>query len=515
MQNTGAKQQTARQATMGVNMRPLDSSRKRVRFGDFDADLRSSELRKRGIRIKLQAQPFHVLQILLERRGEVVTREELQNSVWPAETFVDFDQGLNNAVKRLREALGDDAERPRFIETLAKRGYRFIGSIQDERNDFFDIGETEAPADEFAGSRADATDMGQAPAGSRQVEVSRSNQKGRAPAGGFAWGVATGILFSAFAAAAFLLHSYPGQIGEVLIQLGQRLEAKPAMQVMMSAAAPVPALVNPEQPAAPTIRAPIPFSPLQKPYGPGIAAAAEPYPELAGAEVSLTPVPISLPISTVADDLDLPSLVERIELRQPEIASQSARDNRDPMPPYPNSSAGKYLDVGKFGNGLRANQVMDELGQLGYDGVIVHNRSLWKNSYHILVGPYTNEGELVAARPGLESRGFSPQVLRSKSTRVSLPPMTIYGTDLTIKDCIVSWDLNSPEATVKFIKGRKVIATVRGKWEKREFVPKWNAIISLVKERGPETLVEIQWHDTDKVLVLDGEAFRFYPTSLM
>ena len=88
------------------------------RFGDFDADLSSGELRKHGTRLKLQVQPFQVLQILLEHAGEVVTREELQKRIWPADTFVDFDQGLNNAVKKLREALADDAGKPRFIETL-------------------------------------------------------------------------------------------------------------------------------------------------------------------------------------------------------------------------------------------------------------------------------------------------------------------------------------------------------------------------------------------------------------
>jgi DNA-binding winged helix-turn-helix (wHTH) protein len=496
-----------------VDVPPLRSSRKRVRFGDFDVDLRSRELRKCGIRVKLQAQPFQVLQILLERPDQVVTREELQKSIWPGETFVDFDQGLNNAVKRLREALGDDAEKPRFIETLSKLGYRFIGSIEDGRHDFLAGAEYEAPADEFAEGSTDATNTAETSIGSPQV-VSRSNQKTIAPAGGFAWGVATGILFSTFVMAVFLFHSYSGHLGELLIQLGQRLEAKPTMQVMMSAAAPIPTLVpkaNPQQDTAPTIHAPLPFSPLKKPYVPVIGAAFEsPYAGLAGAEVSRTPVPTDLPMSADAEGLDLASLVERIELGQPEIASHSARDNRNPMPLYTDSSAGKYLDVGKFGDGLRANQVMDELEQLGYDGVIVHNRSLWMNSYHILVGPYTNQGAVEAALPDLESRGFSPQVLRSKSTRVSLPPMTVYGTDLTIKDCIVSSELNSPEATVKFLKGRRVIATVRGKWEKREFVPKWNAIISLVKEHGPETLLEIQWRDTDKVLVLDGEAFRFY-----
>lgn len=111
-------------------MLPLSSSQEIIRFGDFDADLRSGELRRDGRRIKLQIQPFQVLQMLLEHAGEVVTREELQTRIWPADTFVDFDQGLNNAVRKLREALGDDAEKPRFIETLSKRGYRFISSAQ-------------------------------------------------------------------------------------------------------------------------------------------------------------------------------------------------------------------------------------------------------------------------------------------------------------------------------------------------------------------------------------------------
>ena len=102
-----------------------------MHFGDFDADLQSGELRKHGIRIKLQIQPCQVLQALLEHPGQLVTREELQKRIWPADTFVDFDHGLNNAVKKLREALGDNAENPRFIETLSKRGYRFIAAVHN------------------------------------------------------------------------------------------------------------------------------------------------------------------------------------------------------------------------------------------------------------------------------------------------------------------------------------------------------------------------------------------------
>jgi TolB-like protein len=121
--------QTARSRQVSVS--PLSSSLGIIRFGDFDVDTRSGELRKRGARIKLQIQPFQVLQILLQQAGEMVTREELQKRIWPADTFVDFDHGLNNAVKKLREALGDDAENPRFIETLSKRGYRFIAPVEE------------------------------------------------------------------------------------------------------------------------------------------------------------------------------------------------------------------------------------------------------------------------------------------------------------------------------------------------------------------------------------------------
>jgi TolB-like protein/DNA-binding winged helix-turn-helix (wHTH) protein len=99
-----------------------------IRFGVFEVDLRAGELRKQGVKVKLQEQPFQVLQVLLEKPGEIVTREELRKRIWPSDTFVDFDGGVNNAIKRLREALGDRADTPRFIETLPRRGYRFIAT---------------------------------------------------------------------------------------------------------------------------------------------------------------------------------------------------------------------------------------------------------------------------------------------------------------------------------------------------------------------------------------------------
>src|SRR5207245_6717886 len=87
------------------------------------------EMRKKGMKIRLQGQPVEILAMLLQRPGETITREELQKKLWPADTFVDFEQGLNNAMKRLRASLDDDAESPHFIETLPRHGYRFVGSV--------------------------------------------------------------------------------------------------------------------------------------------------------------------------------------------------------------------------------------------------------------------------------------------------------------------------------------------------------------------------------------------------
>src|ERR1700751_401971 len=108
------------------------SNNRIVRFGVFELDLSAGELRKNGVKLRLQGQPLQVLTLLLERSGEVVTREELQQKLWPSDTFVDFDHSLNTAINKVREALGDSASSPRYVETLARRGYRFIAPVQSE-----------------------------------------------------------------------------------------------------------------------------------------------------------------------------------------------------------------------------------------------------------------------------------------------------------------------------------------------------------------------------------------------
>src|SRR6516162_9047692 len=97
-----------------------------IRFSTYELDVRAGELRKQGVKIKIQEQPFRILELLLENPGQVVTREELRSRLWPSDTLVDFDHGLNRAINKLREALGDSTESPLFVETVAKRGYRFL-----------------------------------------------------------------------------------------------------------------------------------------------------------------------------------------------------------------------------------------------------------------------------------------------------------------------------------------------------------------------------------------------------
>src|SRR5277367_5205986 len=112
---------------MATQPRVADS----LRFDGYELDVRAGELRKHGVRLPLRGQPLQVLEILLERSGEVVTRAEFQTRIWPADTFVDFDHSLHNAIARIREVLGDSADTPRYIETLPRRGYRYIGPVQD------------------------------------------------------------------------------------------------------------------------------------------------------------------------------------------------------------------------------------------------------------------------------------------------------------------------------------------------------------------------------------------------
>jgi DNA-binding winged helix-turn-helix (wHTH) protein len=115
-------------------MEEFRPSPRKIRFEAFEVDLQAGQLCQNGLKIKLQEQPFQVLRMLLEPPGQAVTREELRERLWSADTFVDFDHGLNKAINKIREALGDSADNPRFIETLPRRGYRFIASVESSES---------------------------------------------------------------------------------------------------------------------------------------------------------------------------------------------------------------------------------------------------------------------------------------------------------------------------------------------------------------------------------------------
>jgi TolB-like protein/DNA-binding winged helix-turn-helix (wHTH) protein/Flp pilus assembly protein TadD len=145
-------------------MQQANDASGRLRFGVFEADLRAGELTKRGLRIRLQEQPFQVLAMLLEKPGELVTREELRTRLW-SQTVVDFDHGLNKAINKIREALGDSAENPRFVETVARRGYRFLADVTpiDTAADGQPAPETNGPAPLTDSTRVELADLGAPP----------------------------------------------------------------------------------------------------------------------------------------------------------------------------------------------------------------------------------------------------------------------------------------------------------------------------------------------------------------
>ncbi len=157
---------------LGVDPPREIGARRIVRFGAFEADLHAGELRKYGIRIKVADQPFRVLELLLERPGGLVTRQELQQHLWPGDTYVDFDRSLNAAVKNLRGALGDSPRNPRFIETLPKRGYRFVAPAKPAPRIHGTPKET--PRDETAAGASAPSQAAAAAAGKRQGSWARA-----------------------------------------------------------------------------------------------------------------------------------------------------------------------------------------------------------------------------------------------------------------------------------------------------------------------------------------------------
>ena len=397
---------------------------------------------------------------------------------------------------------------------------------------------TIAPAQQSAQFRA-----GQLQTNARQrKEVSAATSIRRPPAN-FVRGWVSGLLTAALVMAAIFLNTHRRQVGESLILLGERFAAKPATQIALGAPPPAPAPAPALAPAsAPALTpAAIAFAraeslPPARVEGPPAARAngamktvkpPQAKPRMGARSNAISPVlPITSSRMPTPAPESAPSSVESGKMPQPEIAADSPSDpprvesaftsliNADAdVGKTPDFAAppGKYLEVGQFRRKASADEATNSAKALGVPVIVVHKSVLWMNFYHVLAGPYRNQNDAELARGRLQSRGFKPRELPNKSRHFTLPLMTLYGTDVSVTDCTITWELYSPYATVTFVKGNTVIATAQGKWVKRNYTYKTNGVVNRSNDRGLRTLLEIQCHGMDEALVLGGpEPLRYF-----
>lgn len=360
-----------------------------------------------------------------------------------------------------------------------------------------------------------------APAECGPPDVLSPKEKAPTLAGGFHRGLVTGIVISALVAGAFLFHAYRRQFGESLIRLGERFGAKPQSQAVAPAPAPIPvqlpvAALKPKtvSPAPAPVPIPVPRSEklLWLPLTTAVKSQQANLEPAAPATAIPSTSPMTfLPTVAVAPDSNLIS-GELGSVPQLESANRPTGDAKDSGELGAGSPSGKYLQVGRFKGRLRADEAIHVLAQLGFHAIVIHEGHLWMNSHRILVGPYGNDDEAEAARMNLESRGFKPRSLARKSRRFRLPFLiTPYGTDIAVGRGIISWESYSPDATVKFVKGRNVVAAAQGKWVKRGVRYSNDGVVYEANDRGPRTLLEIRCNGMKQVFVLgESKPIRFF-----
>jgi hypothetical protein len=342
-------------------------------------------------------------------------------------------------------------------------------------------------------------------------------------------GVATGLSISALMAVAFSFHSYRRQFGESLISLGERFGARPGTQMASGAQAAIPGTLPEKTPSAGAakpdqlqrvnpgldglhegISSTFPITPSQlatraldsSPVSGELSKTEQPEPAAStaslnansGANLAANPAGADAPATEIEATSNLTGTGIVDEGRTPDF----------------NSRPGKYLEVAAFRRKVSADTATNAVNALGIHAMVIHQSAFW-NSYHVLVGPYSNQNEAGVARSALESHGFKARVLPSRSRRFRLPLMTLYGTDASVADCTITWDLYSPDATVTFTKGGTVVATAQGKWVKQNVTFKTNAVLNRSNDRGLKTLLEIQCHGMDQALVFgEAEAVRYF-----
>jgi cell division protein FtsN len=345
----------------------------------------------------------------------------------------------------------------------------------------------------------------------RPFEVRSSKTKRPALSSGFSAGLVLGILVSTLAAAALLLRAYPGEFGDSLIQLGERLKAgsqtqgSPASKTaspesssnLSQVKSPVQSQTRVVKPQPVKTEAP-PVTATQAPSTVANATSASPV-------VSSAPPPVTLPEAPVEPEAtDISTTIGTASKRESATPPDSHIENAEETRSY----STMYLEVGRFQDVTWADETTHKLEQLGFHATVVHKGHLLMSSYHVLVGPYSSDDQAEAAHRSLVSRGYTPRAYERGSRNFWFPSgLTFHGTHLPVGDCVVSWESYVTHATVKFEKDRNIVATAKGKWVERGAKYEWNMIVSQRNGDGSRTLLEIRFASMSRALVLGESDF--------
>jgi hypothetical protein len=377
-----------------------------------------------------------------------------------------------------------------------------------------------------------------AASGSSEAPVAVVSPKVKVPAPlrGFSGGLATGLLVAAVVAAAFLFPSYRRQFGESLIELGERLAAKP--QARMQPVSPAPQTVLPAVRTISPAPAPIPVPPPEKIPPQPLANPAKPQrwkveparpatstpaaalgpalkppaaPGTAAISSTRPAISLSLPTTALAPASNAGSGKPRaIPKLEPEI--QPVGKVQSLSEETVRSTPGVYLEVGKYKDALEADRARDQLTRLRFHATIVQRNRLWMNSYYLLVGPYADD-KADAARKNLVSHGFKPRAFERGSRNLTVyggcdtmnrllhSGLTPRGAGTPVEDCLISWESYSNHAIVKFVREDYVVATADGRWVNRGSRFDRDAFVYRKNNDGSRTLLEIQFAGMSQALV--------------
>jgi hypothetical protein len=366
-----------------------------------------------------------------------------------------------------------------------------------------------SPSSEFSARHASRPEENAARDSSAPLEVLSPSVKAATLLSGFSGGLVLGFLISALVASAFLLHTYRRELGNSLIQLGERLGARDQSQ--MVSLAPKTASPAPASPPFPEKHPTLPVTNEVKPQQVKIEAAA---PVTAARAPTFTasatvtapansswPPPTPLPTTAVVPDAShisgkVGTVPELGPVRDPSSHPEDSREVE------PGSPLRMYLEVGRYHDAAGADEATNRLTQLGFHASAINKRHLWMNSYQVLVGPYGSDEEAEAAHMNLVSRGFRPRSYEKGSRTFTLPSaVTLNGTHFPVGLYYISWDSYVPNAFVKFEKDSSVLATAEGKWVRRAVSYEDDAVVYRKNADGSRALLEIRFGGMSQALI--------------